>query len=160
METTTTNDLRKRCNDMGLFLRGPEFEALVGVSKQGTKKHLASCGLEYSKAGTQYRLYPEQMERYLRARDFPMEREVISFHIVKGGVGKTTLTHAVGSRASAYGFKTLLVDLDQQSNLTASFGLGEIARERPTLLHVAKGDIGIEKAIIPVTNFLHILPAY
>lgn len=39
----------------------------------------------------------------------------------KGGVGKTTSVGAIGSILSSKGKKTLLVDLDAQANLTASF---------------------------------------
>ena len=40
----------------------------------------------------------------------------------KGGVGKTTLTYHLGYTLAELGHKTLLVDLDPQSNLTL-FGL-------------------------------------
>ena len=40
----------------------------------------------------------------------------------KGGVGKTTLTYHLGYALAELGHKTLLVDLDPQSNLTL-FGL-------------------------------------
>ena len=40
----------------------------------------------------------------------------------KGGVGKTTLTYHLGCALAELGYKTLLVDLDPQSNLTL-FGL-------------------------------------
>ena len=40
----------------------------------------------------------------------------------KGGVGKTTLTYHTASALAELGYRTLLVDLDPQSNLTL-FGL-------------------------------------
>lgn len=39
----------------------------------------------------------------------------------KGGVGKTTTAAAMGATLAAEGYKTLLVDLDAQANLTTSF---------------------------------------
>ncbi|BDD07095.1 ParA family protein [Aureibacter tunicatorum] len=41
----------------------------------------------------------------------------------KGGVSKTTTVHALGVRLAELGFKVLIVDLDNQSNLTANCGI-------------------------------------
>lgn len=41
----------------------------------------------------------------------------------KGGVGKTTTTSALSSGLKRRGFRTLAIDLDPQSNLTASLGI-------------------------------------
>lgn len=45
----------------------------------------------------------------------------------KGGVGKTTLTRNIGEYFANNGFKTLLVDLDHQANLTRSLNVLHIA---------------------------------
>lgn len=55
----------------------------------------------------------------------------------KGGVGKTTLTRNIGEYFAENGFKTLLVDLDHQANLTRSLNV----------LHVADDDDMDEWAI-------------
>lgn len=47
----------------------------------------------------------------------------ICFSTRKGGTGKTTSTHAVGAALKRLGFRTLLVDLDPQANLTTSCGV-------------------------------------
>ncbi len=49
---------------------------------------------------------------------------IVSVFNNKGGVGKSTLTYHLGSALSDMGVKTLLVDLDPQSNLTL-YGLTE-----------------------------------
>jgi chromosome partitioning protein len=41
----------------------------------------------------------------------------------KGGVGKTTTTVALGGLLAAWGFRTLMVDIDPQGSLTSYFGL-------------------------------------
>ena len=43
----------------------------------------------------------------------------------KGGVGKTTSAASIGSCLAGKGFKTLLIDLDGQANLTSYFFLEE-----------------------------------
>ncbi|MHC8470554.1 ParA family protein [Plesiomonas shigelloides] len=50
--------------------------------------------------------------------------KVLSVFNNKGGVGKSTLTYHMGAALSELGVKTLLVDLDPQSNLTL-YGLSE-----------------------------------
>ncbi|HIF9343344.1 TPA: ParA family protein [Photobacterium damselae] len=55
--------------------------------------------------------------------------KVISIFNNKGGVGKSTLTYHMGAALSELGIKTLLVDLDPQSNLTL-YGLSEQELEK------------------------------
>jgi chromosome partitioning protein len=47
-------------------------------------------------------------------------QKVITFANHKGGVGKTTSVASVGAALATMGYKTLLVDLDAQANLTGS----------------------------------------
>ena len=51
--------------------------------------------------------------------------KIISFANSKGGVGKTTSTIAVGCCLAELGYKTLLIDLDHQGNLSDDFNRGD-----------------------------------
>lgn len=46
---------------------------------------------------------------------------VIAVQVVKGGPGKTSIVKNLGVRLSLYGRRVLLIDLDQQGNLTNDF---------------------------------------
>ena len=80
--------------------------------------------------------------------------KIISFQIVKGGVGKTALTHAIAARASLYGAKVLCIDLDQQGNLTKHFGVK--ADNLPVMIDIIKGNTKIEYSLLEITDGIHL----
>lgn len=49
--------------------------------------------------------------------------EVITFATIKGGIGKTTLSYNYGEYLASKGHKVLLMDLDQQSSLSRTYGI-------------------------------------
>jgi len=67
----------------------------------------------------------------------------------KGGVGKTTTTHALATGLNRTEdisrYKTLAVDYDPQGNLSFAFGADML--NSPTMYHVINGDISIKEAI-------------
>ena len=90
-------------------------------------------------------------------RGFCYPKVNISFQIVKRRCWKNFLSYALSLRASHYGAKVLVVDLDQQGNLTRSFNID--LREHPVWLNVIRDNVPIDKAIIPLSETLHILPS-
>ena len=81
----------------------------------------------------------------------------IAMQIVKGGTGKTSLTHAFALRANLYGAKVLCVDLDQQGNLSQAFNV--YPKESPVMIDILNENIPIEDAIINVSPGLDIIPS-
>jgi chromosome partitioning protein len=95
--------------------------------------------------------------RSLLKLKFP-ETKIISIQIVKGGPGKTSLAKSLGIRASLYGAKVLLIDLDQQGNLTND--LISNPDELPVMIDVvADPDIKIQDAIVSVLPGLDLIPS-
>jgi len=75
----------------------------------------------------------------------------------KGGVGKTTTVHALGTALAERGHRVLLVDLDPQACLTYSLGLDP--EGRGTSLHdVLGGRIPADRIAVPVGG-VTVLPA-
>ena len=62
----------------------------------------------------------------------------------KGGVSKTTTTHALGAGLGIKGYKVLLIDLDPQANLTDNAGIDNYNNN--TIYEVMKGDIKADEA--------------
>lgn len=73
----------------------------------------------------------------------------------KGGVGKTSTTASVGAALAALGYRTLLIDLDAQANLTASI----LDRDEPerTIYNALKE--GRDLPIITLEERLYLCPS-
>lgn len=72
---------------------------------------------------TRRALHPRLVRSFLDYRGYSVTKDrIISWQIMKGGVGKSSLVTQVASRlASILGSKCLLIDLDPQANATATF---------------------------------------
>jgi chromosome partitioning protein len=85
---------------------------------------------------------------------FHVKPRVVAIANQKGGVGKTTTTINLGATLAAYERRTLLVDIDPQSNTTS--GLGAKARDsKATTYSLLCGD-GPPSAAVMSTTFPHL----
>jgi len=85
------------------------------------------------------------------------EKKIISFQIVKGGTGKTSIAHSFAIRANLYGAKVLCIDLDQQGNLSQAFNVD--AKSSPVMIDIINNQSSINDSIIPISSGLSILPS-
>mgnify|MGYP006277498075 FL=1 len=87
-----------------------------------------------------------------------MAAEVIAISNQKGGVAKTTTTFSLGASLAEMGYRTLVVDLDSQANLTLAAGLDPHGLEH-TIVDLFDGvQNGAFRKKTLLSN-LHILPA-
>ncbi len=81
----------------------------------------------------------------------------------KGGVGKTATTHALGAALALRGKRTLLIDIDPQSSLTASCGVKTHETEGESMLNVMgtiqNGDMSLPDILFEVTPHLDLAPS-
>jgi len=85
--------------------------------------------------------------------------KTISFHLQKGGVGKTTISGTLACQSAMDGYKTLLIDVDPQGNASSWF-----LKQAPKyeLADILQGRCYIEEAIVklPQLDNLYIIPTF
>lgn len=79
---------------------------------------------------------------------------IISIANHKGGVGKTATAQNLGACLAIKGFKTLLIDLDAQANLSLSFGVQEAEK---SVYEALRGEMGLP--IYPIKDNLDLVPS-
>ena len=133
-------------------------DCLGGITVQGVYKALKTHNIQTGMTNNRRKLIPASgIRKLFEERGFKYPKNIISFQIVKGGVGKTSLSFCLAVRASHYGARVLAIDLDQQGNLTRSFNVE--ARDRPVWLNLFRDKVPIENAIIPLSESLHLIPS-
>jgi chromosome partitioning protein len=134
-----------------------DVSSLWGITSPGASQFLKLHGHQLKYEGR--KAYVPQ----LALRDSNLHRgliysqKTISVQMLKGGVGKTTTVLNLGIRASMLGSRVLLIDLDQQANLTSSLALDDL--ESKTWLDLLTSNTNIKDIIQPVSETLHAIPS-
>lgn len=133
-------------------------DCLGGITIQAVYKALRSHDIP-TEASTNRRrsIPPEGIRKLFEERGFTYQKQNISFQIVKGGTGKTSLSFSLAVRAHQYGARVLCIDFDQQGNLTRSFNVE--ARDKNVWLNVFRDRADVGKTIVKVANTLHLIPS-
>jgi len=131
-----------------------EASEALGMTAQALHNQIKRKNLEHGKSRNRV-YFGHQTAKSLLSLSF--SPQVLCFQIVKGGTGKTSMCLAVGVRASLYGAKTLLIDLDQQGNLTKACRVD--THDNPIMIELINQDIPIKEGIISVYDGLDILPS-
>lgn len=151
---------------MDIYLTVNEVAGFLGITVQGLHKLCREQKFR-TKFGTKHKIYPEVFQQILTTKGIRLESKklLLTIHAIKGGLGKTTIAHCLGVRASCYGFKTLIIDLDKQANLSESFQLFE-DQGNLTIFDVFKNiirdknaDFSVKEAIIEISDYLHVIPS-
>lgn len=100
---------------------------------------------------------PHRVRALLESKGYKFQRQVVSFQMLKGGVAKTTSALNFAWRASMYGARVLMLDLDQQANLT--FAAGQDAEELPVWIDILEKKTKIEDSIIQIEDGLDLIPS-
>lgn len=131
-----------------------EAAEILGTTVQYVHKQLKNLQIETHKS--QNRLYfGNAGAKALFKLEFTPK--TYSTQLVKGGVGKTVLSLNFAVRSSLLGANVLLIELDQQSNLTRTLDID--ASERPVMIDVISDKLPITDAIVNVYEGLDFIPS-
>jgi chromosome partitioning protein len=124
----------------------------LGISPKDLLKRLSKYNLPYLKHKGMF-YFDYNTSRELFAHKFTPR--AISFQIVKGGTGKTSLATSFAICANLYGLKVLCIDLDQQGNMSHSFGVD--AEGLPVMVDILAEGYSYAQAITNVLPGLDLL---
>lgn len=127
---------------------------LKGVTTQAIHKELRAKGLKSCKNNNRV-YFGHETARSIFNNHF--EKSIISFQIVKGGTGKTSIAHSFAIRSNLYGAKVLCIDLDQQGNLSQAFGVN--CNNSPVMVDIIDDNSLIKHSIINIAPGIDILPS-
>lgn len=129
-----------------------EAAEFLGISTRQVYKRILEAELPHVKSLSTVSFgYPTARQLFR----LNIKPQALSFQIVKGGTGKTSLACAVAVRANLYGLKVLCIDLDQQGNLTNSFGVD--AEAVPVMIDILAEGYTFEDAIVRVAPGIDVL---
>lgn len=130
-------------------------ESLKGFSVNDLQQVFGFTDVEAPKR--MMRLEPEQVRSLLKSKGYEIPKKVISFQMLKGGVAKTTTAAHIALRAAMLGGRVLLIDLDQQANLSFAFGIE--ADQNPVWVDLVEKKAQIEDLILPLAKGLDLIPS-
>lgn len=128
----------------------------LGVTVQAVHKKLKKKDLPFDKRENRV-FFGHETSKQLYEIPFSLGHKVVALQIVKGGPGKSTITKSVAVCANLYGARVLVIDLDQQGNLTRDFM--PKPDDVPVMIDIINGDVFIEDAIVNVLPGLDLLPS-
>jgi chromosome partitioning protein len=125
------------------------FEASPNINTvHAVHKYIKDNDIPWQTKNKRKFLPPSSARSFFEKRGFSYPNLNISFHIIKGGVGKSSLANSCAIRAWQLGAKVLCVDLDQQGNLTSSLGIN--GRENANLINIVKKEINVSEAVTQI----------
>jgi chromosome partitioning protein len=134
-----------------------DASVFLNQTVQNIHRVLKAKQLDFSKSANRVFFSHSTSQKLLNLK-FTITNKVIAVQIVKGGPGKTSITKNIGIRAALYGAKVLLIDLDQQGNL--SNDLIKSAESSPVMIDlITDSELSVTDAIIPIFDGLDLIPS-
>lgn len=144
-------------NFMNPKMTAADASVFLNQTVQNIHRILKTRQSEWNKSANRV-YFSHATSRMLFNLKFPENNKVLAVQIVKGGPGKTSITKNIGIRAALYGAKVLLIDLDQQGNLTND--LITSAESTPVMIDLITDiELSTADAIVPIFDGLDLIPS-
>jgi len=144
--------------DMGIDpkITAAEVAQYLDLTVQAVHKRIKVKGLKEKKGQNRIYFGHETAREIINPQ---VKQLKIATAVVKGGVGKTTLTEALAIRMALYGLRVLCIDVDQQANLTKGLSMHEEAKQCPIMIDLVEGKAEAADAILSVIPGLDLIPS-
>lgn len=133
-----------------------DIASLLGITVQAVHKRAKSLGLKENKFSNKVVFDHDGARKII---NFKFDQIKIATAVVKGGVGKTTITEGLAVRLALYGLRVLCIDLDQQANLTKGLGVADQIKSSPIMIDLLENKIPPTESIINVIPGLDLVPS-
>ena len=133
-----------------------EIASYLGVTVQAIHQRIKALNLRAKKSSNRIHFGHDIARVILKKREGLRK---ICISVIKGGVGKTTITEALAVNASLYGLKVLCIDVDQQANLTKGLNATEEAKKKPILIDIVAGNQNASNSIVQISEGLDLIPS-
>lgn len=146
------------------MMQGPEIAKIINCKPQYINKLRNTLnfkdGIDSVLQSNNRRYYTQNaLRKILIDRGFDFSRRVFCLGQCKGGVGKSSVSTSLSLFLSDLGIKTLVIDLDKQSNATAQLLPDSIDVNFDCFHDVLTKKCTFESAIQEINPYLHILPS-
>lgn len=149
--------MAERCENI-FMISLLDLSSFLNISSQALhkyiKKHKVADPILVNKRAY---IFPEEARKLLLHRGYRYSSRVISFQMLKGGCSKTTSALNIGIRSNMYGARVLLIDLDQQANLSFAFDIEN--PDLPVWVDLVEDDLCVKDLIVKINPTLHIVPS-
>lgn len=133
-----------------------EVADYLNLTVQAVHSRLKNLGLKENKVQNRVYFGHETAKKLLNHQ---LKQLILAISVVKGGVGKTTITESLAIRAALYGLRVLCIDVDQQANLTKGLCMDSKARECPIMIDLVENKAKASDAILQVIPGLDLVPS-
>lgn len=132
---------------------------LKRMLNSGSKKFSSSSKVNDLLQNQGTHILPEHVKSAFKSAGVSYSSQSIAHLNMRGGIGKTTASLSLASRAVQYGFKTCLLDLDPQASATYAL-FPDMTEEHLVIADIWENSEGLlEESLVEISKDFYLLPS-